>query len=137
MGINEKAPLTLLLVEDDRGTRDLLSLILERTGHRIITAEDGLEGLAAFKDYAPDLIITDIKMPHMSGLEMIHCVRGCGGQAGRTPIIVMTASDEEILAEALAAGADLVGRKPADMRRLPAFIEEVLAAKYAARYVAS
>lgn len=131
MLIKQTSSLTILIVEDDRCARALLTLILERTGYRLIVAEDGLEGLEAFENYQPDIVITDIKMPYMSGIEMIRRIRSCDGTAGQTPIIVLTASDGELLAEASSAGADIVGRKPGDVRRVPAMIEDLYHSQYA------
>jgi CheY-like chemotaxis protein len=129
--IKQTASLTVLVVEDDRCTRALLVLILERTGYQVITAEDGQEGLAEFERNTPDIIITDIKMPHMNGIELIRCVRRAAGIAANTPIIALTASDEETLAEAERAGADIISRKPGDIRRVPALIQELYQSKCA------
>lgn len=115
----------ILVIEDDRCNRNLLEIILEMKGYQIITAEDGIEGLAAFEQYAPDVIVTDIKMPRMDGLEFIRRVRGAGGPPAQTPIIVLTASSEDIIDQAQTAGATIVGRKPGDVRRVPCFIEEI------------
>lgn len=131
MLIEQTSLLTVLIVEDDRCARALLTLILERTGYRIIIAEDGLEGLEAFGCYHPDIVITDIKMPYMNGIEMIRHIRSLDGEASQTPIIVLTASDGDLLAEARTAGADIVGCKPGDVRRVPAMIEDLCHSQYA------
>jgi CheY-like chemotaxis protein len=116
---------TVLIVDDDRCTRALLGIILEKDGYQIITAEDGLEALAAFEQYIPDIIITDIHMPRLNGLELIRSVRNSGGKTATTPIIALTADTEDIVGEARLAGANIVGRKPADVRRVAVFIQEL------------
>ena len=63
--------LTVLYVEDDDVTRDQYSQFLSRMVGTLITAKDGAEGLAAYHEYHPDIIITDIKMPVMDGLAMM------------------------------------------------------------------
>jgi CheY-like chemotaxis protein len=133
--MEQNSLLTVLVVEDDRCTRALLAMILERQGYQIITAEDGMAGLAAFEQRRPDVIITDIKMPFMDGLELIRHIRAMVGMAARTPIIALSASTEDLLDAAYQAGADKVGRKPSDVRRVSDLISEVFQAQYAKRAI--
>ncbi len=63
--------LTVLYVEDDEATREMYSLFLSSLVGTLITAKDGAEGLAAYNEHRPDIIITDITMPVMDGLEML------------------------------------------------------------------
>jgi CheY-like chemotaxis protein len=67
----------ILLVEDERGVLDLISAVLRMAGHEVITASNGLEGLAVFQSYPRliDLIITDLNMPVMDGYELIGRIR--------------------------------------------------------------
>src|SRR5687768_16768527 len=106
----QKTLVTVLVVDDDRCTRALLGILLEKDGYQIITAEDGIEALAAFEQYIPDIIITDINMPRLNGIDLIRLVRSSSGGAATTPIIALTADTEDKIGEAQRAGANIVGR---------------------------
>ena len=82
--------LTVLYVEDDDDTRELYSQFLSRTVGVLITAKDGAEGLAAYHLHHPDIIITDINMPVMDGLEMLKQVHTLDASI---PAIVLSAFD--------------------------------------------
>ena len=64
-------PATILIIEDEESTRVLLRSMLEAAGHEVREASNGRIGLALYRDRPPDLVITDIRMPEMSGLDMI------------------------------------------------------------------
>ena len=64
-------PATILIIEDEEPTRVLLRTVLEAAGHEVREASNGRIGLALYRDRPPDLVITDIRMPEMSGLDMI------------------------------------------------------------------
>ena len=67
--------LTILIVDDDKTTTSILNHMLNPYADVIITASDGIEGLARFKEYAPDIILSDINMPRMNGLQMVEAIR--------------------------------------------------------------
>ena len=62
---------TILLIDDDELVRFSIRFVLERAGYRVIEADNGRKGLAAFDDETPDLVITDILMPEMDGMEVL------------------------------------------------------------------
>lgn len=95
----------ILVVEDDADIRDYLSFRLELDGHRVTTATDGLEGLAAAQAEPPDLMLVDWMMPRMTGLEL--CLQVTDDpELGGTPVIMLTARSQEIDVErGFAAGA--------------------------------
>jgi two-component system response regulator (stage 0 sporulation protein F) len=62
---------TILIIEDEEPTRTILRTALEAAGHEVREASNGRIGLALYRDRPPDLVITDIRMPEMSGLDMI------------------------------------------------------------------
>lgn len=64
-------PATILIIEDEEPIRVLLRTVLEAAGHEVREASNGRIGLALYRDRPPDLVITDIRMPEMSGLDMI------------------------------------------------------------------
>src|SRR5262249_19742702 len=80
---------TVLVVDDDSGIRKLVSTILEMSGHQVLTASNGLEGLMVYSSYHSrlDLVITDIDMPQMNGVELVSRIRAIDP---RTNIIVMS-----------------------------------------------
>ncbi|BAZ52013.1 response regulator transcription factor [Nostoc sp. CENA67] len=119
-------PLTILVVDDDLGTRLSISDYLELSGYSVITANDGQEALVMVDDYHPDLIVTDIVMPRMNGYELVRRVRQ--QQAFRLlPVILLTArtkTQERILG--YQSGCDLYLPKPFELEELAAAIRNLL-----------
>jgi CheY-like chemotaxis protein/DNA-directed RNA polymerase subunit RPC12/RpoP len=72
--MRDVSPNSILLVDDDPSIRDLLSMRLEEAGFEVQQAEDGIDGLAKLRDELPQVIISDLQMPRMSGLEFISVV---------------------------------------------------------------
>jgi two-component system chemotaxis response regulator CheY len=101
-----------LAIDDTKTLLSLLSLTLRNAGHEIAEAENGEDGLAKFDQFKPDLVITDLNMPLMDGIEF---TRACRARpAGQTtPIIVLTTENSaEIKAEGGRAGASTWMVKP-------------------------
>jgi DNA-binding response OmpR family regulator len=105
-------PANLLVVEDDFDTREVLATLLRIEGFTVITAQNGLAGLDAVQTERVDLIITDIEMPHLDGVEMIRRLRA-QVQFRRLPIVVVSACERRLMKTAIASGADHTMRKPA------------------------
>lgn len=84
--------LTALYVEDDEITREMACRMLSKYFRKVYSACDGKEGLEKFEQYSPDIIITDLSMPEMSGFEMIEKIRESNTVV---PIIVTTAYRSE------------------------------------------
>ncbi|WP_297055856.1 sigma-54 dependent transcriptional regulator [Thermosulfurimonas sp.] len=82
-----KSP-SILIVDDDPGFREFLRLFLEREGYRVSLARDGKEALSRLEEVNPDLILLDLRMPEMGGLEFLEHLRRQGNE---TPVIVITA----------------------------------------------
>ena len=126
----------ILVVDDEKPLRDFVRRNLEVRGYKVLTASNGLEALAIFKNEIVQLVIMDIMMPHMDGLETTRRIR----QESHVPIIILTAMGEEAdKVHAFDMGADdyltkpfgvgeLLGRVKAVLRRAewtePAFNEE-------------
>ena len=117
----------ILVVEDHPDSRDLLALYLRMQGYTVYTAEDGREGLKLIQLDCPHLIITDLSMPHLDGLEMIKRVRQMP-ECDSTPIIVMTAYGNGEASEATRAGANQTMAKPIEYESLIHRINELLPA---------
>ena len=111
----------VLVVEDHHDTSYLLCRLLKTEGYEVEHAIDGMVGYHAASNAQPDLIVTDIQMPRMDGIEMIRRIRE--SQAiGRTPIIVISAYGKRLIDDALEAGADGFVEKPID---LESFLETI------------
>lgn len=114
----------ILVVDDEESLRDLVTTALEFVGHEVATAADGLEALAAVPTFVPDLIVLDVNMPHLDGLEVCRRLRADGDA---TPIVFLTARDApRDIVEGLAAGADDHLAKPFHLQVLIARIDAVL-----------
>jgi two-component system, OmpR family, response regulator MprA len=94
----------LLIVDDEPAVRDALDRALRSNGYRVTTAVDGQAGLEAIADEPPDLIVLDVMMPRLDGLETCRTIRRRGD---RTPVLMLTARDAVgDRVEGLDAGAD-------------------------------
>lgn len=81
----------MLVVDDEPDKQQLLSFALEQEGYEVVTAGDGVEGLAAVSSYQPDLIVTDVMMPRMDGYEMVRRVRA-DMRTRFIPVIIQSAA---------------------------------------------
>jgi two-component system KDP operon response regulator KdpE len=126
----------ILVVDDEAQIIRVIKRILAAHHYEIHTAADGNSAFEIFKDWKPDLIVTDLQMPNMDGLELCRKLR----EISKVPIIVLSVRDEEkTIVEALDAGADdyvtkpfgtneLLARIRAGVRRLPEKEADVIAA---------
>jgi two-component system KDP operon response regulator KdpE len=113
----------ILVVDDEAQITRVLKTSLSSQGYGIRTAAGGEEALQQMKDWPPDLIVTDLRMPNMDGLELCRHVR----TQSRVPIIVLSVKGEEaIKVEALDAGADDYVTKPFSINELLARIRAAL-----------
>jgi CheY-like chemotaxis protein len=78
----------ILVVDDDADLRDFLALLLEDEGYRVALAADGAAALTAFDRVQPDLVLTDLQMPHMSGEALCAALQA---RAPRVPVVLMSA----------------------------------------------
>jgi CheY-like chemotaxis protein len=120
--LSSMPPLRILLVEDNRINQKIATRLLEGEGHRVTTAENGKQGVESFREGGFDMILMDVQMPEMDGLEATRAIRGLEGGTGRhIPIIAMTAHAMKGDREAcLEAGMDAYVSKPvvvADLRQ--------------------
>ena len=131
----KKMDLLVLYVEDEPVTQSTIAAMLERQIRSVLRAGDGREGLEAFKARRPELVITDIRMPVMSGLDMAREIKLL---APRTHVIVTTAhNDTEFFLDAIDIGIDQYLLKPIDRDRLFAAIrkpQEVLGLERTIRF---
>ncbi len=108
--------ISILVVEDDKHARKLLETILKRQGYSVFTAEDGLKGMEILDNHHIDLIILDVMMPNMNGLEFAKELRE--GQC-MIPILMVTAKHlQEDKIKGFVAGADDYMTKPIDTEEM-------------------
>lgn len=113
----------ILIVDDDPQIRDVLRIALKKAGHAVTEAGDGAEGLAKARNGKADLIVLDIGLPEMDGLELCRRLRA----EHQTPVLFLTARDEEIdRVLGFELGGDDYVTKPFSPRELVARIRAIL-----------
>ncbi|MBD2188232.1 response regulator [Pseudanabaena mucicola] len=119
----------ILIIDDNHDLRNYLRRILEQAGYQVVSAHNGAKGYVQAKQHHPDLIITDLMMPQVSGLDLIALIRADTDLSG-TPIILLTAkANEESRIEGTEIGADGYLSKPFNDRELVAEVRNLLALK--------
>ncbi|MGA2133726.1 MAG: EAL domain-containing protein [Bryobacteraceae bacterium] len=107
--------MALLIVDDEESNRDMLSRRLQRQGFAVTLAEDGPEALASIRNQTPDVVLLDIRMPGMSGVEVLLAIRRMYSPT-ELPVIMVTAESQSAsMVEALQKGANDYITKPIDM----------------------
>ena len=118
--------LTVLVVEDDPDIRELFRLTLEVAGYRVIEAENGVDGIAAARQYEPDAILMDMSMPLMDGCQSTRRIRQ-NPRLARIPIIACTAFNRwEWRGKAILAGCTDFLTKPLDSAKLLTMLSHYL-----------
>jgi CheY-like chemotaxis protein len=114
----------ILIAEDNPANRELIREILELQGYEVLEAKNGLEALEQIEEKLPDLVLMDIQMPLIDGLEAVTKLRS-DERFGKLPVIALTAyamnGDEE---KALMAGFDGYLPKPMDVRQLLLYLQQ-------------
>ncbi len=120
---DERMPARILVVEDDPDTSQLVRLYLSRDGHEVMAASDGVKGLTMAREEAPDLVVLDLMLPGLDGIEICRELRGYSN----VPIIMVTARvEEDDRLAGLELGADDYITKPFSPRELAARVRAVL-----------
>ncbi|MBD2460629.1 response regulator [Oscillatoria sp. FACHB-1407] len=136
MQAQDQPPYQILFVDDNPDLRSYVSGILQQAGYYVWTARNGAEGFQIAQSRHPDLIVTDLMMPMVSGAEMIQMIRQEESLNG-TPIVLLTAkADEETRIGLREKGADAYLAKPFNDRELLAEVRNLLALKASERRVA-
>jgi two-component system, OmpR family, response regulator RegX3 len=118
-----RAQPVILVVEDERSFVDALTVGLEREGFSVVVAFDGAEALTRFDEHQPDLVLLDLMLPKLSGIDVCRAIR----LTSRTPVIMVTAKSSEIdTVVGLEVGADDYIAKPYRLREVVARIRAVL-----------
>jgi CheY-like chemotaxis protein len=114
---------TILIVEDYEDTRQFMKFLVESYGYEVVEAGDGLEAVESFKHSFPDLVLMDISMPHMDGLDATKAIRKFKGTKD-IPIIAVTAYGERYYERAIKAGCNDLIDKPIDFDALEPFLNQ-------------
>ena len=85
-------PFKILIIEDEKNISEIVAKYLEKEGYTTLIANDGIEGLALFRDSHPDLVISDVMMPTIDGFEVLREIR----LISDIPVIMLTAKQEEV-----------------------------------------
>lgn len=118
-------PKKILVVEDNLDTRELIHLHLTTEGYTVVAASNGREGLYLAGAEHPDLIITDISMPEIDGLELVRQLR-TQSEFKSLPILVLTAFGLDQMDQAIKAGANRALNKPVHFDGLIDDVREML-----------
>ena len=114
----------ILIVEDERDIADVIEFVLQQDGYKTTIAADGDEAARLFSSHKPDLVVLDLSLPGISGIELFHRFRG---EAPGIPIIIATSrSEESDRIAGLEMGADDYVTKPFSARELAARVRAVL-----------
>src|SRR5437868_10333482 len=114
----------ILIVDDEQSYRQLLTLVFQGDGNKIRTAMNGRQALEVLQAEPADVIISDVKMPDMDGIEMLRAVRATQPDLG---VILMTAfASVETAREAFKLGADDFIQKPFDVEELKLIVRKTL-----------
>jgi DNA-binding response OmpR family regulator len=120
------SPARVVVADDDADIRDLVAFKLEAAGMDVVAVADGAAALEACQDVPPDLVILDVMMPGMSGLDVCRALRDSIGLA-QVPVILLTArAQESDVAQGFDAGADDYVVKPFSPRELAARVNAVM-----------
>ncbi len=118
--------LTVLIADDEPTVVELVRVTLEDNRVRVIAAHDGLSALDLASAFTPDLILLDVQMPELGGLEVCRRLRSTPGSRRATIVMLTAAAQEEDIARGLDAGADEYLTKPFSPLRLLSLLEGLM-----------
>ena len=118
----------ILTVDDSPSIRQMIKVVLGPAGHTVIEAGDGAQGLEQAKKNRPSLVITDLNMPVMNGLELIKALRALPALLGLPIVFLTTESNEAVKLEAKKAGATGWITKPFKQEQLLAVVSKLVRA---------
>ena len=126
MESNGNSKLTILVVEDFADNRFMMRRLLEMSGYQVVEAVDGKEAIEVAERARPDLILMDLSLPRLDGLDATRRIRELDGLA-RIPIVAVSAHDtNDFHTDALAAGCNEYVTKPIDFDELESLLKKLL-----------
>lgn len=118
----------ILVADDENSIREILSIQLARMGYEVVLASDGVEAVAAYEAERPDLVLLDVMMPRLNGLNACQQIRTLEKKSGRrVPVLFLTARDttHDKTSAALSGGDEFVA-KPVSLQELRERVEAAL-----------
>ena len=116
----------IFIIEDDEDHRLLMKVRLEVLGHRVSEARDGPTGLKLISEQIPDLVVLDVMMPHVDGIQLCKAIKSNKNTQG-IPIIILTASEDvSVRKSCMEAGADKFIKKPWSIEELAETVSQLL-----------
>lgn len=119
-------PLRVLMAEDDALNAAMMRAILEQLGHQVVHAQNGRRAVELAQAWSFDLLMLDGRMPGLDGAEAAAAIRALDGPASRAPIIAVIGGDADEAAACLAAGADVVLRKPVSVSAVARVVADAI-----------
>ena len=119
----------VLIIDDDTKLRKLLHEYLEENGFQVFSLEDGSEALPTIEKISPDIVILDVMMPGIGGLELLRQMRRSSANMATPVLIVSVLADRETVERCRDAGADGHLAKPVEERKLTAAVRKLLAGR--------
>jgi CheY-like chemotaxis protein len=118
----------VLVADDEEDILTLVSMIVERAGHEVVSVRDGAQALAAIRERRPDLVVLDISMPEVDGLEVLRRVRA-DGETRELPVLLLSARAQEAdVRRGFDTGASAYVKKPFSPSDLARRVDELLEA---------
>lgn len=117
-------PIKILLADDDADMRELLGIRLRAWGFDVALASDGVEARDLVESYNPDVVITDVLMPRLTGLDLLHCLKT--GNPNRPILLITVQASVDLAVEAMKQGAQDFLTKPLDFGKLKASLDSIL-----------
>jgi CheY-like chemotaxis protein len=116
----------VLAIDDDAGIRRLVQLNLQRAGYRVSTAIDGVEALDRIREDRPDVLVLDITMPRLDGIELLRRLKADPSTSGIRVVLLTAKSQDADIQEGERSGADIYIPKPFSPRQLIDAVAEAL-----------
>jgi CheY-like chemotaxis protein len=121
-----RGPCNILIVEDNLDILKLLGVLMTEAGHRVETADRAESAIELLPSFTPDVVLVDIRLPGMNGLELTRLVKLAGGSR-KVPVVAVTANDSPAaIREAYDAGCDGYITKPVDINRFALIVRQYL-----------
>ena len=116
----------VVVADDEEDILTLVSTIVERAGHEVVSVRDGAQALAAIRERRPDLVVLDISMPEVDGLEVLRRVRA-DGETRELPVLLLSARAQEAdVRRGFDTGASAYVKKPFSPSELARRVDELL-----------
>jgi two-component system OmpR family response regulator len=118
----------VVVADDEEDILELVTTIIERSGHRVVPVRNGAAALAAIQERRPDLVVLDISMPELDGLEVLRRLRSAGETTGLPVLLLSARAQEDDVRLAFATGASAYVKKPFSPSELTRRVEDLLGA---------